>query len=299
MINLPTTEPLLPLDTWRAALGLHPWHFWGLADTSIVPIESKCSTLVYEHDWQGSDAAGRGTIRDAVARAEGILAAYVGYRPAPAYVSDTLPWPRYRDASQWRVTNQDASGRRVGLMLREGYVQALGVEQRTPIGTEGVTCTDELGTGFDDTFTLTVAIPSGMTVTADQVAVYVAAADRLDNAPVSERWRVQPVQVRISGGNVIVTGRRWLIVRPAAYEAPSGKALNPVDANNFVTTLEVYQRTTNPNGVTVNDCQATLIYGSADCGGFGWGCNDPQSSDPAATGLVVAPRPEFATARWG
>ncbi len=61
---------LLPLDIWRAEIGWNPWLFWGLADNSIVLDNSKCSGLVREYSWQGSDAAGRADLRLAIERAE-------------------------------------------------------------------------------------------------------------------------------------------------------------------------------------------------------------------------------------
>jgi hypothetical protein len=53
----------------------------------------------------------------------------------------------------------------------------------------------------------------------------------------------------------------------------------------------VYQRTTNGDGLTVDDCQATLVYESRDCGGWGVGvCNGVTvtTTDPGSIGLVIA-----------
>lgn len=275
----------LPLDIWRQEMGYNPWHFWGLANDR-VPVNATCSDLILEYSWQGSDAAGRDDLRRAIARAENRLFAYLGYRVAPQYAEATVDWPRAEPPMLMRLWDADASGRRVATVAPEGYVQAMGVEQLTPIGTATVAgstlvYSDVFSTGFADTFTITLPVPVGMTLSADQVAVYVAAADRLDGAAASERWRVQPVSVRVSGGNVMIVGRRWLVVKPIKYEAPALRALDPSDAANFVTSLEVYQRTTNAGGTTVGDCQATLIYESGQC------CTS-FSSDPATTGLVIA-----------
>lgn len=287
---LPTEEPLLPLDLWRQQMGLNPWHFWGLADQRIVPIESKCSGLLFEYDWQGSDAAGRSSLREAIVRAEEKLFAYVGYRPAPAYVEDTLPWPRYLAADQLRYQNLDATGRRIGLVLREGYVQAIGTELLTLLGTPTVAYSDQLNTGFDDTFTVTLPAPVG--ATPEQIAVYFSAADR-DGEPAGARWRIQPVRVSIAAGQITITGRRWLVVRPVLYESPRGAPLDPTVAANFATTLEVYTRTTATDGTTPSTSQAALIYESRACGwDYGWcwcgGSPAPASTDPDATRQVVA-----------
>lgn len=281
-----TDTPLLPIDTFFRALGLHPWHVWQLAGAP-VPLRSECPALTYEYSWQGADTAGRDDVRDAIVRAEQKLAGYLGYRIAPQYVEATVPYPRLGAGASSRAWNMDPTGRRVGVWAPEGYVQALGVEQHTSIGAAALTFSDRFSTGVHDTFSATLPIPSGMALTADQVAVYIAAADRYDDTALSARWRIQPVQVSISGGNVTISGRRWLLVRPVLYESPVARPLDPATAGNFVTTLEVYQRTTNGDGMTVNDCPATLLYESAGCGGW-WGCGPAGSTDPAAVGSVVA-----------
>lgn len=289
---------LLPLDIWRQEIGLNPWLFWGLADNNtVIKDNSKCSGLVREYSWQGSDAAGRADIRLALEQAEEKLRSYLGYWPAPKYVeTEPIGWPRFNDASQVRYRDVDATGRRVAMLAPEFHIQAMGVEQLTLIGqatVAGATLvySDTFGTGFDDTFTITLPIPVGMTLTADQVAVYFVTADRFDDLAVGQRWRIEPLEVSISGGNVTIVGRRWLVVRPLLYQAPVLNGISPTNAANFVTALDVYQRSTNGNGNTVTTSQATLIYESSDCGGWGAGyCAGATngSSDPGTVGEVIA-----------
>jgi hypothetical protein len=297
----------LPLDTWRAFCGFPPWHFWQFADgpgnNAIVPIDSKCSTLVFEHDWQGSDAAGRASLRESIREAERMLLDYLGYRVAPEYVETTVAWPRLGDASMGRLRDYDATGRRLAVLAPEGYIQAMGIEQLTLIGTATATIPPAPGdtlvysavfnAGLQDTFTIT--LPTTVTDPA-QIAVYFAAADRFDgedfSSAVGDHWRIEPVQVTISGGNVVIVGRKWLVGKPLLYQNPVAAALNPQTATNFVSSLEVYQRTTDGSGNTVTTSQATLIYESNNCGPC-WGrccCGGgpPAGSDPDATGLVIA-----------
>lgn len=286
--------PLLPLDIWRAEIGFNPWLFWGLADNAIIMDNSKCSGLVREYAWQGTDAAGRDDLRKAIERAEEELASYLGYRVAPQYVAtEPLPWPRFNDASQVRYRDLDATGRRVALLAPEFHIQAMGVEQLTLAGSATVlggtlAYSDEFNTGFDDTFTITMPVT---TTDAAEIAVYFSVGDRFDDTAVGDRWRIEPIQVSIAAGVATIIGRRWLVVRPILYQAPTLNALTPIGTTNFVTSLDVYQRTTNGNGLTVNDAQATLIYETSDCGGWGAGyCCDSVngSSDPGTVGEVVA-----------
>lgn len=284
----------LPIDTWRAFLGLPPWHFWGFAG-GIVPVNSKCSTLTYEYSWQGSDAAGRADVREAVSEAENKLRDYLNYRPMPEYVDFALvDWPRHYDANKTRLWDGDATGRRVAVQAPEGYVQALGVEALTLIGTATVAAPGALvysaqfNPALQDTFTIT--LPWAGT-DPNEIAVYFSLADRFDDLAVGERWRIQPIQVSISGGNVVIIGRKWLCGVPLLYENPVGTVLDPTVVANFVTSLDVYERTTDGNGTSVTTAQATLVYETNDCGRC-WGrccCGaSPTSSDPGTVGEVIA-----------
>lgn len=281
---------LLPIETFREELGLHPYHFWGLADTRYVPINSKCSGLTFEYDWQGSDAAGRESIRRAIRDAESKLRTYLGFWPAPMYVeTDPLPWPRFNDVSQVRYMDLDATGRRVAMNAPDGHVQRMGIELLTIIGTPAVTLTP-LTTGEPFyTFTLTLTVASGQD--PNELAVYFASSDRLNGAAVGDDWRIAPISVAISGTQATITGRAWLIVQPSLYQGFSRTPLDPTDAATFVSSLEVYARTTNGDGNSVTTCQATLIYETTDCAQC-WGrccCSSGTvSSDPGTVGEVIA-----------
>lgn len=279
----------MPLDIWRAQMGWSPWLFWGLADNRIIVDQSKCSGLLRQYSYQGSDAAGRQDLQYAIERAEEIARDYVGYWPAPRYVeTEPLQWPRFNDASQVRYRNVDATGRRVAMLAPEFHIQAMGIEALAPVGlNEALTFSDVFSTGFDDTFTISIAT----TVTEPtQIAVYFSASDRFDDMATMDRWRIEPLTISIAAGVATIIGRRWLIVRPILYEAPTLNALNPTVAGNFATTLDVYQRTTNGDGNTIDTCQATLIYESSDCGGWGAGfCIGALngSTDPGTVGEVI------------
>lgn len=211
---------LLPLDSFRAELGLHPWFFWGLANTTM-PINAKCSGLTLEYSWQGADAAGRDDIRRAIERAEIKFRDYLGFWPAPrACEADVTFWAE-------------------GGYLPDGYVQGLGIEQLDLLGVAPVVTETRYGTPFPDTFTLSV--PTTLT-NPDAIAVYFAASDRLTPA-LDVRWQIAPLQIVINAGVLTITGPRWLLVKPVLYENPALGILDPADTQVFVTTLEVYHRT--------------------------------------------------------
>ena len=260
--------PLLPLDIWRAEMGINPWLFWGLADNVTVLDNSKCSGLVREYSWQGTDAAGRDDLRRAIERAEANLFDYLNYRVAPQYVeTEPLPWPRFNDASMVRYRDIDATGRRVAMLAPEYHIQAMGIEQLTLIGTAGLIFSTRYSTALRETWTAQIAT----TVTdPDELAVYFAAPDRLSSD--MDRWRIEPVTISISGGIATITGAIWLLVKPYLYNDPTLNALDPTTLGaTFVSAIDVYQRTTNGDGLTVTTAQATLQYEFSDCGGWGAG----------------------------
>lgn len=277
--------PILPLEFWREEMGYHPWHFWGIADNTIVPVTSACNSLVREYSWQQADQLGRADIRQAIMTAEKILLDNLGYWPAPVYSEAKYPWPHYQDLRLERMGRRDARGRWINVRMDEGQIQALGIEAFTLIlAGAALVYSDEDGDGLSETFTMTV--PTTVT-DPDQIAVYFAQADRLDNDDeLSARWRIEPVHVQITGGNAIIKGKRWLCVKPTIYEDKDHYPISPTVAANFITTADVYRRWTNMNGtVSTTNSQAALIWESHPCC---WGCGSTNSStDPASEGWVA------------
>ena len=177
----------LPIDTFREQLGLHPYFFWGMSDARYTPMTSACNRLVFEYDWQGSDAAGRESIRRAIRDAESKLRSYLGFYPSPTYVeTDPLPWPRFNDASQVRYADSDATLRRVAMNAPDGHVLRMGIERLTRLDTPAVALTALVAGQPYYTFTIVATVPSG--IDPDEIAVYFASADRLDSD--MDRWRI-------------------------------------------------------------------------------------------------------------
>lgn len=272
--------PLLPLDTFRQLMGFHPWHFWQLAGQS-VPVSSECNTLVYQHPWQAADTRARSDILTAIETAEARLREYLGYPVAPQYVSTTLATPQYLATGMTRYGYTGADGQWLTVQLPDGYVQAIGSESLTLIGNAAVTASDLDNDGVKESWTATIA--TTVTDTA-QIAAYFVAADRWDGSAVSDKWRVQPITVTISGGTATITGRRWLLVRPVLLEglAVTATDLDATTDANFASTLAIYQRTTGSAG------QATLIYDTQPWPG--WCCtgSGDNSADPGATATGTA-----------
>jgi len=247
---------LLSLEEFRREMGFHPWHFWGLAN-STVPVNSACDDTVKQYSWQNSDAVGREDIVKAIETAEQRLHDYLGYWPAPKYDSKQVKFPTYINTRVRYSGYPDADGRWLSVSTGENFIQAIGVEQLTLIDTRSVTYSDPDGDGLNELFTLTVSTTK---TDITKLAFYFAAANRLNNEAVGEKYRIEPVNVVISGGVATVTGSAWLLVRPILYEGASVGDINPSTAGNFVTTLEAYTHVTNPQGITIYDCQVRLEW---------------------------------------
>lgn len=277
--------PILPLELWRQEIGYNPWHFWGLADSIIVPVTSKCNDVIHEYGWQGTDESGRADIRAAIINAERILFDNLSYWPAPVYSEDTLPWPKYQDLRLYRHSRMDARGGWVPVQLNEGKVRACGIKAYTELDdAAALTYTDQDGDGLLDTFTCSVAT----TVTdPDEIAIYFQPGDRLvQDSFLSDRWRIEPVNVSFLMGTATIIGKRWLCVKPTLYEDKDHYPIDPTVATNFITHVIIYRRYTDMTGqVSTTNSQSALIWESKPCC---WGCDTvTNSTDPSSEGWVA------------
>lgn len=279
---------LLPLESFRRIIRMHPYHFWQLADEEYVPVTGACDDVLFEEDWQNADAISRSSIREAIVRAEQKLADYLGYDVAPRYRVDSVPWPRLADSSQWRAYNQNSIGLRVSMRLPYGQVQAVGVRTQSLIGVAAVMLT-ERPAGLPFSFTLIIST----TVTnPDEIAVFFAEPDRWDAGAPLDTWRIAPLDVTIAEGVATIRGNAWQIVKPVQYADPSVSAtLDPTDLDTFASSLAVYREYIDSSGQTVTTSQATLVWETlpypliACCGASPYPAN---SADPAAIGQAIA-----------
>lgn len=295
---------LLPLDLFRKQISYNPYHFYGLSNAD-VPVVAECASVLKQYAYQNNQAIGRTEMLEAIAEAESLLQTYLGYAIAPKYSAVTFPWPRYYDNAMSRWGTWDATGRYIAprLPFGYGYVQALGTELLTLVGTVTVAGASLVFSNvynvrlpsLYDTFTITLATTE---TDPNKLAVYFVAADRLDGEPVGDKYRIQPLQISITGGVATIIGRIWLLVRPALYEDLDSQPLDPgvlTALGPYAQSLVVYQRTTDPTGATYDTSMVTLNWETSPVHGWWCGCGCQQSSvyapnasgDPGATGYGV------------
>lgn len=296
-------HPTLPLETFRQVLGFNPWWFWGMSDSSemLRPAAQSglqgCRGVTKEFSWQDRDYAGRNDIREAIARAENMLAVQLRYYPAPVYIEEEVEWPLYNDRRYIRSGPWDGSGRWLSIKLRNGWVQACGVESRSVIQSSvPVTYTDSDGDGYYDVATIG---PISTSITdPKQIAIYFTSSDRYGyDAELSEKWRISPVNVSISGGQVTIKGAAWIFVKPVLLAGLNNDDINPnASPSPFASTVDIYRKYTDGSSIDVNSSQGVIIWETRPT--HGWWCvcsscgsSNPYSgspSDPAATARAVA-----------
>lgn len=288
-----TEATLLPLDSFREQMGYHPFHFYNLVNAKIR-VDSACNGLAFKYAWQGSNQSGREDILRAIQAAETKLTTFLGYAPAPHYREDTVLWPKFVDQRVSRRGFAGADGRYISASLPEGQVSKVGKQVRTLIGTVAMTYSDSDSDTITDKFTTTAVATTVTDLT--EIECHFSSADRLED--VGDTTRIRPITVAISGGQVVVTGKSWLAVKPILYEGAVlttiRQGLDPDTSANYVTTVDIYRCYINPNGLTIDDAQATLLWETTPCDGW-WCCGLPSNVtfttsqfDPAAVGKAVA-----------
>lgn len=243
--------PTLSLERWRDLLCcLDPYPFWQWRPAN----ESKgaCDALVLQHQW-GRKYLGREEIRKAISRAEQIIATKLGYPVLPTELSEYIHLPN-------NIRLYDHSCERVILRTERTHLISLGKPTRTLLGTAPVVYSDQFS-GLRDTFNATLAgVVSATAVTADEIEVYFAQADRFNLALPLAHWRIDPAHVTVTGTGpytINVEGRSWLMAVPKLYERrsafqapissqPGSYGLNPDHNGNYVTEIAIYRKQVAP-----------------------------------------------------
>jgi hypothetical protein len=277
----------MSVSQWGYFMGLHPWHLMQLSNERI-PLNSKCSGLVYESTWQNADRVGRVQIRQAIAEAERIWQRYSRVWPYPTFVEQTLAFPPLGDTRYARFYDIGGQGRWLNVQLPDAEILALGPAVESDNATEALTYTDEDGDGIFETATATATVTSG--TTADEVVARFLAADC---GPV-EPPEIVPRSVDVSGVNATLTFWSYDLVRPVRYQGVTIQTLDPGSgaapaANVCAPQVEVFRRRADPSGTTVDTAMAVLTWETTPYPWWAWCCGGAgDSTDPAAVAQAIA-----------
>lgn len=296
-------HPTLPLESFRSIIGFNPFWFWGMADNSEVlrpgaqPGLQGCRGVTKEFSWQDRDYAGRQDIRESIARAENMMADQLRYYPAPVYLEETVEWPRLADKRYIRGGPYDADDRWLSVKLKYGYIQSSGIEARSSIAlASAVTYTDADGDGYLDTASIG---PVATTITnVKEIAVYFTSTDRYGyDSALSEQWRIAPLNITISGGQVTIKGPAWMFIRPILLSGLNADDIDPNAAPSpLASTVDIYRHYTDGSSTSVDSSQGVIIWETRPTHGWWCVCSACNSSnpfagspyDPAATAQAVA-----------
>jgi hypothetical protein len=289
---LTNDDTLLSLEEWRRVFQFHPYRFWQLDSPLLQPQLHQCDDLLYQFGWQAADRVSRASIVEAIRSAEQKLAAFLGYDIAPRYREQLLAYPLPSDSYPRRTAPIDGAGRWISVRLEHGRVQNIGVRRSELVGNAAIILQDTNADGVYDRFTASIVTS---VTDASQIAVYAPTSAQSSLFDSAGSYRVRPVSVSISGGSATISGPAWLIVNPELYESATGSNTIDITSSSFLSEIAVYREYIDPNGETVDDAQATLIWETepwpAFCftgggtGGASWVTN---SSDPASVGKAIA-----------
>ena len=207
-----STPTLLSLDRWAMVMGISPCHFnQGVTGASIFPLAGSCEELWFQHSWMRADQVGREDLATEIARAEREIAEYVGFWPAPKYISSEVH--RYPHHYRPDVIDSviDQRGYRLPIDISHGKFIQAGRRNLTQL-TDTLTLlyTDADGDGAVETATVTVV--TALT-NACEIKVYFAghAGD-----PV---WEIRPARTKqIAAGVFTATFWTWQFIDPAQWE---------------------------------------------------------------------------------
>lgn len=247
---------ILPLDTYAQIFGLNPLHFNGARLPDVSPEPFTTSTpgvntqsvnqrpIWHQFEWQDTGNVSRDELARGIQQAEFDIAEFLGYWPAPTWVSQELVrYPRpYRNdlyGSGWDVRSQ-----REGIKTKWAKIIQPGRRATTLIGTATVAggtlvFSDPNADGWNTLATITLAT----TLTDEcEIKVYFA------NENADPTWEIRPAKsVSIAGGFVAITFDSWLLFDPDVTNAiPTGEvtAINASLASSYVTSVEVYREYT-------------------------------------------------------
>jgi hypothetical protein len=247
---------ILPLDSYARIFGLNPLHFNGARLPDVTPEPFTLSTpgvagqsvnqrpIWQQYEWQDTGNVSRDELARSIQQAEFDIAEFLGYWPAPRWISAELSrYPRpYRP--DWYSIGWDVRGQLEGIKTKWAKVIQPGRRATTLIGTATVAggtlvYSDPNGDGWNTLATITLAT----TLTDEcEIKAYFA------NENADQIWEIRPPKtVSISGGFVTMTFDSWLLFDPDVTSAiPTGEitAINASTPGNYVTSVEVYREFT-------------------------------------------------------
>ena len=232
---------LLPLDRWAQIIGLDPRHFRQV--TTTYKPNNTCAQVWKEHAWQESDAVSRDDVTLAIHQAEESFSELLGFKVLPDWTSgERHLLPRPADRSLYNKINMDLQGFNLNLPLRFGHFVEGGVMAQALIDDAvAVVYSDADTDGYAETATITFAT----TVTDEQeLKVFYPGKSGALN------WEIRPFRTAvIAAGTATMTFWKHQFALEALIEALEPTDVDGDDNTQFLTTVDVYRRYSDPTNM--------------------------------------------------
>lgn len=223
----------LSLDQWGDILGISPWDLNQFSYPAAKG--AQCTDVLFQYPYQ-RDHLSREEIARAIADAEAMLAEELHYWPYPRYiVNEEVQYPRPHQRQLYGFSGTPRGEWKTVPLQWHRYMSG-GVFNRTLLGdTVSITLTDPDGDTVKELFTAVLTVPAG--TNPAEIGLYFTPTDRLGE-PLSEIWRIRPVNVTVSGTTATITGHSTLLVKPVLTQGVNVEKLDAKVETNYVATLE-------------------------------------------------------------
>lgn len=270
--SVPTAMPLIQYAT---ILGISPWHF-----SQVVwpenPARSECRDiwLQYSHMWP--DRASREALARAIQQAERQIARFMGFYPAPTFIEqEQHPFPktRYLYGSGYSgIRFPGLHDKEKTIRLRWKHLTDRGRRYVDLIEADApVVYSDTTGDGFDNAAEVDVTELAPDGTKTEEIVIFPSTDTSPENAI---RGAVRSID---DAGNITLTGRSYLFVRPEIYFDEMGESIagadssdfviDGMDSSNFLDTVNVYRVYARASGAEYAPVEfGTNTSGSVDYG---------------------------------
>lgn len=232
-------------------MGLNPLHFEGV----YVNSPTTCEQPWFQYAWQDSDRVSREDVAFAIAQAEADLERYLGFHLLPTWEVDE--WQMTTRAFRTDLVNLPSRDiRGFGQVARAdwGYFISGGIQSKTLLEAgSGITYSDVDDDNYDETATVTVAVPAG----TSPCEIHVFYPDKSG----SDFWEIRPISVSVVGAVATITFKREMAVIEAHLEQmifsadeDDFQAVDGTDDDKFLEEVDVYRVWNNPQQ------QATMLW---------------------------------------
>jgi len=235
-----STETLLSLEQYSEIMGYEPRHFNSVV-CDAFPDRTDVDDVIFKYAWQNFTQASHEEIALAIAQAEEKIASYIGFYPAPKYITqETQPFPSVTSltySASAPIYNPYVASLRKPTVHCAWKKFIKGGQRRVSVValSAAITFSDEDTDGYDELATITVP---GLTTTGwlpKEIGVYRGT----DTTPTE---RIRGLHVTIATGTVTITGPSVLFLDPDAWEnARGGNAIDGDDATQYLNKVNVYR----------------------------------------------------------